>query len=95
MFTGTVIPSGMLIGCSFITCQQWEGAVCMFTLSVAFLGFQLSGWWLSHLDVAPQYAGMLAGLSCSVANLAHIAAPFVRRQIITQVGWHTTSLCRY
>ena len=56
-------------------------AVC-FALS----GFQYSGVMVNHVDIAPQYAGVLFGISNTAATLPGIAAPYVIGVITSNVS---------
>lgn len=50
------------------------------------VGFQYSGFFVNHLDVAPAFAGALMGTSNAVGLVAGFAAPHLIRMITTEVG---------
>ncbi|KAG1655420.1 Sialin [Nymphon striatum] len=50
-------------------------AVVFLTLAVGIGGFATSGFGVNHLDVAPQYAGILMGVSNCVATIPGIVSP--------------------
>ena len=80
-----MIPASLLIASAWLSCVQWIAAVVLFTVSVSFSGFFYSASFLSFLDIAPQFAGFLMGVSAAVANLSKIAASAAQESIVVQV----------
>ncbi|XP_046391750.1 vesicular glutamate transporter 1-like [Ischnura elegans] len=58
------------------------GAVAGLTLAVGLGGFAWSGFSVNHLDIAPQHASVLMGLSNTVATLPGIISPAVTGYIV-------------
>ena len=85
IFVGAVIPAAMLIGCAWLTCVQWIAAVSLFTVCVTFSGFFFSASFLSLLDVAPQFAGFLMGVSVAFSNFAKVAANVLQERVVVEV----------
>ncbi len=66
-----------MVGMGFLQCGQAIGAVSMFILGLSLCGFQFSGFIVNILDIAPRYAGVMYGVSSSLAALAGVAAPII------------------
>ena len=49
----------------------------MLSLAVGFSGFQYPGVMVNHVDIAPPFAGVLFGISNTVATLSGVFAPYV------------------
>ena len=61
-YTGLLGPASFLIGLSFIDCSQTGLAVALLVLAVTVSGFVFCGYFVNHMDIAPQYAGTLMGI---------------------------------
>lgn len=78
---GMMVPALLLIGVSYTGCSDIAVIVLM-TGIVGFNGAVFSGYNLNHMDLAPNFAGTLMGLTNCVATLAGVLAPFVTGYII-------------
>ncbi|XP_071442476.1 vesicular glutamate transporter 1-like [Hetaerina americana] len=58
------------------------GAIAGLTLAVGLGGFAWSGFSVNHLDIAPQHASVLMGLSNTVATLPGIISPAITGYIV-------------
>lgn len=58
------------------------GAVVCLSIAVGIGGFALAGFFVNHLDIAPQHAGVLMGISNTVATLPGIISPLVTGFIV-------------
>ena len=68
----------ILLGLAFIDSTKSGLAVFLLTLSVTLIGAALSsGFFTSHFDIAPRYAGTLMGLSNGLGAVSGIVAPYV------------------
>ncbi|KAG8227728.1 hypothetical protein J437_LFUL008010 [Ladona fulva] len=68
------------------------GAVGCLTLAVGLGGFAWSGFSVNHLDIAPQHASVLMGLSNTIATLPGIISPSITGYIVqnkTAKEWRT------
>ncbi|ESO85642.1 hypothetical protein LOTGIDRAFT_155133 [Lottia gigantea] len=74
---GTVVPGLFLIGTSYMSQEQQLPAVVMLTIGVGFCGCQISGYYMNTADIAPAFAGILIGISNTIATVPGIIAPFV------------------
>lgn len=61
---------------------NWLVAVVCLTLAVGGGGFAFSGFFVNHLDIAPPFAGILIGLSNTVATVPGIISPLLTGVIV-------------
>jgi cyanate permease len=83
LVTGHWGPSLALLGLNFISTEDPTAAVVLLTVAVgvsaaAYLGFQLN-----HIDLSPNYAGTMMGISSSIATIMSIVAPTLVGLIVT------------
>jgi ACS family sodium-dependent inorganic phosphate cotransporter-like MFS transporter 5 len=74
---GLLGPAMFLIGLSFVDCSQTGIAVALLVLAVTVAGFVYSGYFVNHMDIAPQYAGTLMGIANGLSASAGFLAPYV------------------
>ena len=79
-----IVPAIMLIILGYIDCTQPGAAVTLLVLGVSLTGFQYSGWVVNHMDIAPAFAGILFGISNSIAAVTGFLSPVVVN-VITKV----------
>ena len=56
--------------------------VTLVTVGIAINGATHGGYGVNHVDIAPNYAGVLQALTSTIASLCAIAAPYVAGSII-------------
>ncbi|XP_060084519.1 uncharacterized transporter slc-17.2-like [Ylistrum balloti] len=78
---GMIMPALMLIGLGYVDCSSPMLAIALLTLAVGLSGFQYSGWLVNHVDIAPLYAGILFGISNSIASVTG----FVSQQVVAAI----------
>lgn len=61
---------------------NWLVAVVCLTLAVGGGGFAFSGFYVNHLDIAPPFAGILIGITNTVATLPGIISPLLTGVIV-------------
>jgi len=83
-----------LIGLSYLDCTQTALAVVLLVLAVSMSGFVYSGYFVNHMDIAPQYAGTLMGISNGIAAISGFIAPYVASRVTESVSQlnHLSSL---
>jgi len=67
-------------------------AVICITIAVGSGGFAWSGFSVNILDIAPQYASLIMGLSNTAATIPGIVSPIITGYIVqnkSEAGWHT------
>jgi len=74
---GTILPAILLTCTGYVTCHNPYVAVAVLSLAVGFSGFQYPGVMVNHVDIAPPFAGVLFGISNTVATLSGVFAPYV------------------
>lgn len=79
-FLGFLFQAGALAIVGYT--GNWKVVVVFLTISVGMNGFVYSGFFVNHLDIAPQYAGVLIGLSNTVATLPGIFSPLLTGIIV-------------
>lgn len=80
---GKVTPAIMLVALGYVDCTMPVVAIVILILGVSLTGFQYSGWVVNHVDIAPPYAGILFGISNSIASVTGFVSPVIVG-IITQ-----------
>lgn len=78
---GKVIPAGALIALSFVDSSQKNLAVGLLVVAVGFNAATYSGFNVNHIDVSPNHAGILMGITNSVSNVLSIIAPLIIKVI--------------
>ena len=77
MCTGKVAAGALLVALGYTDCTQPAVAIALLVLAVSIAGFQYSGFLVNHVDIAPQYAGILFGISNSIAAITGFISPVV------------------
>jgi len=78
--------ASFLVGVSFLNCTQTALAVTLMTLSTTMSGVGFCGFFTNHVDIAPQYAGTLMGVSNGLACVPGFIAPLVAAVLTTDVS---------
>lgn len=76
----------ILIGLSFLDCTKTVLAVILLILAVTMSGCVYSGYFVNHMDIAPQYAGTLMGIANGLAASSGFIAPYVASVITKDVS---------
>lgn len=94
---GHYVPMVMLIGLAFVTEEYVEIAVLLLTIAVGFNSATYVGYLINHMDLSPNFAGTLVGITNSVANFVSIFAPlFVGVLVSDEVSLNfSLVVCRY
>ncbi|GFO24631.1 vesicular glutamate transporter 1 [Plakobranchus ocellatus] len=82
---GKVVPAVMLIALGYVDCSKPALAIVLLILAVSLTGSQYSGYLVNHVDIAPKFAGILFGISNSLAAVTGFISPVVVG-VITQKG---------
>lgn len=62
--------------------SDWEVVVACLIVSVGMNGFVYSGFFVNHLDIAPQYASVLMGITNTIATVPGIVSPLLTGVIV-------------
>lgn len=79
--SGQYGPAVALIAVSFTGCDRWL-TVALLTLGVGLNGGIYSGFKVNHLDISPQFAGILMSFTNCLANLAGLLAPIYAGNVV-------------
>ena len=63
-------------------------AVIFLTISVGFSGIIVAGFFVNHIDIAPQYAGVVFGITNTVATIPGMLGPIVAKTIAHEVHYN-------
>lgn len=82
LFTGQAGGSFLLIILGFVGHDK-IAAMTLITVAVSLSAFLFSGFNINHLDLSPNFAGVLMGIGNGLENISTILAPL-------SVGWIVT-----
>jgi len=85
-FIGLLGGALFLVGVSFLNCTQTALAVTFMSLATTMSGVSLCGFFVNHMDIAPQYAGTLMGISNGIAAASGFIAPLIASVLTTDVS---------
>ena len=74
---GFLIPACLMVSTSYVGCNDTTLAVVLFSLSLGTLAFNMAAYNVNHLDIAPRYAGVLMGITNTVATIPGMVGPYV------------------
>ncbi|XP_028136345.2 putative inorganic phosphate cotransporter isoform X1 [Diabrotica virgifera virgifera] len=74
-------PAIALVAVSFTGCDKWL-TVAILTIGVGLNGGIYSGFKVNHLDISPQFAGILMSFTNCMANLAGLLAPIYAGHVV-------------
>ncbi len=80
MFAAGGLVSVGYLGSNKVIC------VSFLTIAVGFNGLAQAGFSINHIDIAPQYAGILMGITNTAGTIPGIVAPLVAKMITKQVS---------
>jgi len=92
---GQMVPALGLIGLSYVGCDRTMATVWL-CIAVGFNSAIYSGYQGNHMDLAPNYAGTMMGITNTMANITGFVTPYVTGVIIdgnqTQAAWRLSFL---
>ncbi|XP_034104465.1 putative inorganic phosphate cotransporter isoform X1 [Drosophila nasuta] len=80
---GLWVPMCALIGLAYVDADQSNLAVILLTVTVGFNGACYLGFQINHIDLSPNFAGILMGITNCVGNIMSIIAPLLVGFIVT------------
>lgn len=80
---GLWVPMCALIGLAYVDADQSNLAVGLLSVTVGFNGACYLGFQLNHIDLSPNFAGTLMGITNCVGNIMSIIAPLLVGFIVT------------
>lgn len=72
---GELIPAAAIVAAGYVSDPSW--VIAMVMLAQGFAGISHAGFATNHIDITPQYAGLVFGMSNTLSTLSGIVAPAV------------------
>ncbi|KAK3096146.1 hypothetical protein FSP39_023717 [Pinctada imbricata] len=74
---GSILPAIFVIGTGYLGCEKSVYAVVLLTMGVTTMGCQYgSGFLINSIDIAPNFAGIIFGISNTFATLPGFFSPY-------------------
>ncbi|XP_055643877.1 putative inorganic phosphate cotransporter isoform X2 [Toxorhynchites rutilus septentrionalis] len=90
---GLWIPMGALLGLAFVPKGNTDMAVALLVVAVGINSATYMGFQVNHIDLAPNHAGTMMGITNCAANIMSIIAPLIVGQVLEDatdpVQWRT------
>lgn len=80
---GQYVPMVLLIALAYVPKEQDTWAVVLLSLTVGVNSATQLGYMINHIDLSPNFAGVMMGISNGIANIMGIAAPLIKGIIVT------------
>lgn len=81
---GSYIPMICLIGLGYVTKEHTTLGVSLLTIGLGLNAGTYVGFMVNHMDLSPNYAGTLMGLTNCMANIMSILGPLFAGFIVTK-----------
>ncbi|XP_055903508.1 putative inorganic phosphate cotransporter [Eupeodes corollae] len=82
---GNLVTALVILLITFLTCEQRMLIVLLIFVAGASIDVSFTGaYWISCIDMAPAFAGLLTGISNSAATLSGIIAPLAISSVVTE-----------
>ncbi|XP_049776012.1 vesicular glutamate transporter 2-like isoform X2 [Schistocerca cancellata] len=81
---GYWIPAAALVALSFIPVDDPTAAVILLTVSVGFNSISIMGYQMNLIDIAPNFSGLMMGITGSIGTLMSVAAPLYVGAIVKE-----------
>ncbi|XP_036331387.1 putative inorganic phosphate cotransporter isoform X2 [Rhagoletis pomonella] len=81
---GHWIPMISLIGLGYVSADQTSLAIGLLTITVGINASTYLGFQVNHIDLSPNFAGVLMGITNCAANIMSIIAPLIVGYIVTE-----------
>ena len=85
MSAGLILPGVFLIICGYYG-SNIITAIVLMSGALGASGLGIAGFLSNHVDIAPNYAGILMGISNTAATIPGIIAPLVAKLIASAVS---------
>ncbi|EDW01195.1 putative inorganic phosphate cotransporter [Drosophila grimshawi] len=80
---GLWVPMACLIGLGYMTADQKSGAIVLLTLAVGINAACFCGYLVNHMDLSPNFAGPMMGITNGLAGVTSIIAPLIVGAVIS------------
>ncbi|KAM7343118.1 putative inorganic phosphate cotransporter isoform 2-T3 [Cochliomyia hominivorax] len=79
---GQWIPMACLIGLGYMTEDKKTFAIVLLTIAVGLNAASICGFLVNHMDLSPNFAGLMMGITNCIANISSLCAPLVVGAIV-------------
>lgn len=83
MFLGLVVPAIALVFFGNCGSDEHEKAIVLLVVSVGVNSAIFCGFNVNHMDISPNHAGTLMGITNGFSNICGIIAPLVVQFVVT------------
>ncbi|XP_076262233.1 putative inorganic phosphate cotransporter isoform X3 [Rhynchophorus ferrugineus] len=80
---GLIIPAIALVFLGFTGADEYKRAVCLLVIAVGFNSGVYCGYNVNHVDISPNHAGTLMGITNGLSNIFGIVAPLIVQFLVT------------
>lgn len=80
---GQWVPMGCLIGLGYMSAKEKTEAIVLLTLAVGINAACFCGYLVNHMDLSPNFAGPMMGVTNGLAGVTSIVAPLVVGAIVS------------
>ncbi|CAH0563482.1 unnamed protein product [Brassicogethes aeneus] len=84
---GLFIPAAALVALAFLPKEQGTLAIVLLVVAVGINSATFCGYNVNHIDISPNHAGVLMGITNSVSNVCSILAPLAIDGIRAMTGY--------
>lgn len=81
---GLWLPAFAMIALGYVGKDDTELAVFMLTLAVALNAASYVGFLINHMDLSPNYAGIMMGLTNGISNVMSLLGPLFVGVVVTE-----------
>jgi len=81
---GQWVPMGCLIGLGYMTADEKTEAIVLLTLAVGINAACFCGYLVNHMDLSPNFAGPMMGVTNGLAGITSIVAPLIVGVIVSE-----------
>ncbi|XP_049775994.1 putative inorganic phosphate cotransporter isoform X2 [Schistocerca cancellata] len=78
------LPAAALVALSFIPLEDPTAAVILLTVAIGFNGLTIMGMMMNLIDIAPNFSGLMMGVTDCIGTLTSIAAPLYVGAIVKE-----------
>lgn len=80
---GHLIPALALLILGYLPEEATMGSVVMLIIAVGMSSAALSGFQINHIDISPNFSGVLMGIANGLSGLFAICTPLVVHVVVT------------
>lgn len=85
------IPAVALVALTFVSNTERVLSITLLVIAVGCTGGIFCGFTVNHIDLSPNYAGTLMGMSNTVSNVFSLLAPLFVDAVVNATGYTEVS----